>query len=216
MKFNTISEAKNEKVGMLKLIFLCYKTIITNLIFLLLFIILVLSSIYLFPLIKGDSLRFFIMITFDILLYLIVVVLFEYQYFKRTKYGIKNIFFFFLIMLSIKYLVFSYILLIIPFLILLRNLDISSSFLLASRLIFNNIVKVFFVNIIQLSILGIVLGFPISMLLLKSGVAIATQEDIMIAIKPYMPQIRTISSLVLATQNYLLYKHIEYKDIIRG
>ncbi|WP_067139252.1 hypothetical protein [Oceanivirga salmonicida] len=208
-----VNELREEKLSILKLFILSYKAIFTNI------IMLVITALML-------VVMYFIPIEFILLLdpisYLMVVIVLEYTFFKKTNYNIKRVALFLVIILLFEYILFQYLILIVPLLLLLRNLDFSSSLLLSFKLIRDNIAKIFLTNFMQLIFLGIIIGFPLAFYttelnLIPVG---ANQEQVYeILIKfttPYLPFFKIISSIIFGVQNYLIYKHVEYKDIIRG
>ncbi|WP_156286203.1 hypothetical protein [Oceanivirga salmonicida] len=208
-----VNELREEKLSILKLFILSYKAIFTNI------IMLVITALML-------VVMYFIPVEFILLLdpisYLMVVIVLEYTFFKKTNYNIKRVALFLVIILLFEYILFQYLILIVPLLLLLRNLDFSSSLLLSFKLIRDNIAKIFLTNFMQLIFLGIIIGFPLAFYttelnLIPVG---ANQEQVYeILIKfttPYLPFFKIISSIIFGVQNYLIYKHVEYKDIIRG
>ncbi len=145
-----IKDLRNNKLGIFKLVFLTYKVLFSNFMLLLLSFLFYISSKFLTP---------YTFIAYNPFIFLFITMVLEYTYFKRTKYDLKRVIVFLMIILFLSFIIFPYIFLLLPFLVLLRNLDMKSNMFLGSKLTMSNIGKLLIVNLLQTIIIaGIMVG----------------------------------------------------------
>lgn len=155
-------------------------------------------------------------VALNISIYAFVVFYFEYLISGRKKYELKRVLLFILILYALYYVPFQHIFLVFPIMLLTRKLSVSQTLLLSLNVLSKNMVKFFLIVVINIIIISIIT------VLVIYGLSYAGYQESFSDILKVRELLLTQSyfnifiNYIFAMQFYLVYKMIEYGQIIRG
>lgn len=157
--------------------------------------------------------KYYVFFAIPVILYSIAIQI-EFIVFRRFRVSIFKMIAFYFLCILFQFMGFYYVFLPVLFLILLRNIEFTLGLRVGLKLVFDNIFKIFFCNIIMFLFSSLVCGFIIDSLF---NVPVTDIKNIEIEyIIPYLSYIVVFITYMMGVLNYILYKHIEYKDIMNN
>ncbi|VWL85060.1 hypothetical protein [Oceanivirga miroungae] len=134
----------------------------------------------------------------------------------KKKYNLKRLVVFFVSIIVLQLVPFSYIFLMFPFMVLTRKLKIKEALSLSSYMIIKNIVKFFVVIAINALILTVVIFLVTTFLrVFVYKLDYSEVEKIKALITSNLMYYEFLVNYILATQFYIIYRILEYTEIMK-
>lgn len=200
-------EFKQDKFNPLKAVYINYKMLIKNFILLIpLFILLIVNKFY----------KFQNILILKVFIYTSVIILLEFIIFKRKKYSMIRLLFFYIILFIYQLIPFQYVFLIFPIMILTRKLKLSETLSLSSNIIIKNIINFFIIIILNTIILTFIIFIILYILSIFMYNFEYNQVDkLREFINSNMAYFEILVNYIIAIQFYVVYKILEYVEIIK-